>query len=446
MTYGPKSYNVDINQLGASQYPRFSIDQRLPYKDGLVEDVIVNEDHPQYSAANGTNIGMVRVRLIPEDRGVQSEQLNWAMPLETSIRQYPLKNELVMVFYSLGRLFYTKRINVNNKITENSWPGLAQSFSPTINEVNRVENLKLASEGGPTYTPWNREQAFTLGNEFAENPSAKMARANEGDTIIQGRFGHIIRMGSSLFSNPITTRPEPNLLITVGQEYDRVVSTQKESPFALVSEDINLDKNCIWIVTDEEVKLEPATINSISHLRSAESSDANKYTGAQIFINSDRVILNSKLNEISLFSKKEINLSAVESITVDSAKAVMITAVNDVTITTQEDILFTGKTVSIIAPDDISISTNKNFVISAKEIFIGSDGDRTQPIVLGVELAKWLREMLTILIDDPAPVLTSTGPAKFNPALLIQLQMLNQKLGFPEKRAVFNSTSIFTSK
>ena len=441
--YGPKSYNLDINQLGASQYPRFAISQTSPYKDGLVEDIILNETHPEYSAEYGTNIGMVKIRLIPEDRGVPSELLNWAMPLETGIREYPLKNEIVMVFYSIGRMFYTRRVNINNKITESSWPGLQQKFAPPISQENRVENVTLAAQGGPSYRPWGAQQSITLGDEFAENPAVKMVRPSEGDTIIQGRYGNVIRFGSSLFSNPITPTPEPNLLLTVGPVINKATSTQNDSPFSLTYEDINKDRSCIWMVTDEKIVLDPATRTSIAHLRSAEISDSTKYVGAQIFVNSDRVILNSKTNEISLFAKAEINLSAVQSITIDSGKAVMITAEQDITLTTPRDIVLTGRTISINSPNDISQGTSGNYLISGKKIFIGSGGDESQPMVLGGELALWLANLMDAFIFQIPRSFATLNPTPF----LEEIAKLRLQLapGIPQS-AIFNSTSNFTSK
>lgn len=444
-SFGTVPYNIDINQPGASQYPRFSINQPTPYQDALVEDVILNEVHPDY-LPDGSNIGMVRVRFIPGDRSVPLEKLNWAASLDTSIREYPLKGELVLVFYSLGRLFYTRRVNVTNKVTESSWPGLRTGFSPKLSEQDKSDSALLASAGGTSYRPWGKKQKFTLGDEFSENPDVRMIRPNEGDLIIQGRFGNTVRFGSSLFSNPSTSTPQPNLLLSVGQSTNREMSTQARGAFSLVYEDINKDKSSIWMVANERVVLNPATIDSVSHLRSTETSDCTKYTGAQIFFNSDRLIFNSKLNEISLFARKEINLSAADSITIDSAKSVMITAEKDITITTPRDIVLTGKTISLNSPNDISMGSSKNYTISGKKIFIGSGGDESQPMVLGGELAFWLQQLVRTL--STATVITTTGPAFFAPTVITKLVTLLTDLGTPAspQSAKFNSTSNFTSK
>lgn len=444
--YGPKPYNFNINQPGASQFPRFSIEQTSPYKDGIVIDVILNESHPLYATEYGTNVGMIKVRLIPEDRGVPEKNLNWVMPLESSIREYPLKNEMVMIFYSVGRMFYTRRININNKITENSWPGLESKFSSVDNKTN-TEQLILAAGGGPSYDPRQSDTSVTLGDEFIENPSVRPVRPNEGDTIIQGRFGNIIRFGSSLFSNPTRTLHEPNLLITVGQAVNKPGTTKNTtSPYSLVYEDINNDVNCLWMVTNESVLLKPATIDSVSHLRSSETSDSTKYTGAGIFLNSDRIVANSKVNEISLFSNKEINLSAVQSITIDSAKSVFISAEKDIEIGTSRDLVLTARSISLNVVNNISQGTSGNYVISGKNIFIGaSPNDTTQPMVLGGQLSVFLSDVISVLRDITVSFVPSPAAAATITKIGATLAKLTTDVSFG-KGASFNSTSNFTSK
>lgn len=412
-SFGSVSYNIDINQLGATQFPRFAISQPTPYQDGLVEDIILGKEHPQY-AADGSNVGMIQVRFIPTDRNVPKNDLNWAAPLDSSIREYPLKNELVLVFYSLGRLFYTKRINTTNKITESSWPGLSDRFSPREKSENKSTSVRLAAEGGPTYRPWTSSEQFSLGNQFSENTSSLMVQPSEGDSIIYGRFGSTIRIGSSLFSNPLTKLPQPNLLITVGQAKPMEVSTQAVSAYSLTYEDINNDKNSIWITTDETIPFVASTAKSQStkkaHLRSV-NAPTNKYTGTQIVVNSDRLLLNSKKNEISLFSNTQINLNSLEGLTFDTEKSIYLTA-------------------------------NNTVAISGEKIFIGSEG-ATEPMVLGNKLAEFLDELIGIFSNSTVAVISSAPgtPAPFNPTILSQLRILKSKLSTPQ----FNSKDNFVS-
>lgn len=446
-TFGPIAYNVDINQLGASQAPRFSVSQPTPYQDALVEDIILNENHPKY-AKDGHNVGMAKIRFIPGDRGVPVENLNWAAPIDSSIREYPLKNELVLVFYSLGRLFYTRRINSTNKIGESTWPGLRERMSPAIQTSKKSDSAVIAAKGGSSYEPWKTGQPpFTVGDEFVENSTSQMLRPSEGDLIIHGRFGNSIRMGSSLFSNPVTKTPQPNLLMTVGISNNRKTSTGTgtSSVYSLVFEDINKDKSCIWMTVDEKIVLKPATMDSVAHLRSAEVSDSTKYTGAQIFINSDRLILNSKVNEISLFSAAEINLSAVQSVTIDSGKSVMITGERGVDITTPRNLLVRGNNLTFEGKGDILQSATGNNIILGRRIFIGSGGNTSQPMVLGGNLAQFLREFISILVRQLGPAIASGVAA----GLVAELGALGvQQLGTAAnpRAAVFNSSDNFVAE
>lgn len=453
-TFGAIPYGVDINQLGASEFPRFSISQPSPYADGLVEDIILNEAHPQY-ATDGSNIGDILVRMIPDDRGVPKERLNWASPLESNIQNLPLKNETVLIFYSFGRLYYTRPVNTTKKITESSWPGLSQRFSPTP-VTQKSDSAQLAAQGGPSYQPSEPSEPFTLGSEFKENSTARRVRPNEGDVILQGRFGNVVRFGSTLFSNPVSQNPQPNLLITVGQNSTPVAtSTSVNQQYSLVYEDINQDKNSIWIVTDETVDFGAATAKSTStnkaHLRSSEIPKVMPYyTGAQIFINSDRLILNSKKNEISLFSNTEINFSALRSITVDSESSVFVTANSDINLVATDDLFLQGKNISLSATNNLSYKTSGNYSILGKKIFIGTANDPSEPMVLGASLSSFLQKLIDVFTTQLplTTVITPTGPGSvvFAP-LIVGLKALQaSQLGLTPQSAVFNSRDNFITK
>jgi hypothetical protein len=458
-----REYNRDINQPGASLNPRISVDTPSAYFVAVVEDIILNETHrcykvttdktcPPYNGdfALGANVGMALLRLLPNNINVATDKLMWVLPLDSTMREYPLVNEIVLVFKSLGGLLYTRRVNTTNKITDGKFIGIKEAYSGA-SATPSSEAVVMASRGGVRVDSINDASTdpSSTDGKYVENPLVKMLRHTEGDMTIQGRFGNSIRFGSSLFSNPTDRIPRPNLLIRVGPTNATYTSTYPTpTDHSLVFEDINTDNSSIWMVSNETVALKPATIDSVSHLRSSELSDSKEYTGAQIFVNSDRVILNSKQNEISLFSNAEINLSAVQSITIDSANAVMITADRDITLTTPRDIVLTGRTISLNSPNDISQGTSGNYTISGRKIFIGSGGDESQPMVLGGELASWLQTVVFALTLLPLTFIPSPSGVASAAQLAQYIKELQAKLGVPgiPQSAIFNSTSNFTSK
>lgn len=409
-------YGFDTNQIGNSEFSRFAVQQEPAYYDGLVLDIIVNERHPDY-AIDGSNIGAARIRLLQGDRSVQKEQLNWISPIDSSIQEYPLKNETVLVFRALGgKLWYTKRINTTNKITESSWPGLEERMASPVEAAVKTENMMMASKGGVPAQPNIRED-INLGKEFIENPIVRKIRPNEGDLLVEGRYGNTIRFGSNLFSDPTITEPLPNLLISVGQTPPKEVSTYKTLPqtnpaYATRYEDINEDLNSFWIVSSETVRLIPNTATTentrLAHLRSSEIPTV-KYDGAQIFLNSDRLILNSKKNEISLFSSTELNLSAIKSITIDTEKSIYLSANNSVS-------------------------------ISSPKIFIGNVSQNTEPMVLGNKLYQNLNGVVSLL-NSIISVLNTVAAGATTP-LQIAVQNLQQQVNTRD----FLSDDNFVSK
>jgi hypothetical protein len=449
--YGAIPLNVDVNQLGASANPRLSITQPSPYYSALVEDVILNEDHPNYDRETGSNIGDARVRFLPGDRNVPVDKLNWACPVESGLEDYPLKNETVLVYFALGRLFYSRRINSTKKVGEATWPGLSTTLGPPVTGKDKTETMLRAADGVEPYDLSNKVYNDAVAKIPLQNPNARRVRASQGDMILYGRFGNVIRVGSNLMADPEIQVPEPNILLTTGLHTPAEVSTNNSTIFSLMYENINLDKSSIWMVSNQTVPFVASTARSQAENKAhlASSSDRTTvYDGAQIFINSDRVILNSKQNEISLFSNNEINLSAIRAITIDTENSVFMTANQEITLDAEGDIFIKGRTIALKADRELSYKTSGNYSIVGKQIFIGSHGDTTQPMVLGTKLAVFLQQLVSTLNVNlqtaflPQPTPTAAAALV---ALTTQLGDLQSSLTNP-LAAPFNSRDNFTTE
>lgn len=444
-------FGFDINNQGTSPFPRGSVQIPAAYFDGMVEDIIINEKNGKVLKYrnDGSNIGEALIRILPDDWGTPIEDLKSAYPLEMNIQEFPLIGEQVIVFKAFGNLFYTRKLNTKRKLTENISDTIQKTFSKTpSNNRDSQTTRQLTISGVPSET--TTEYLRQNGN-FLVNPNTRPLRANEGDVIVSGRFGNFIRMGSSLFKDETNKSfPTPNILLTAGAwETPRQLSTKNITPYSLAYENINKDKSSIWMVADQEVAFQAVTAISNStnkaHLLSSEKP-TTRYTGAQIFINSDRIILNSKLNEISLFSNMEINLSSIGAITLDTEGSILSTANKDISFKADGNITLAGKQISLISSDDLSYKTDGNFSISGKKIFIGRYADPTHPMVSGAELSLWLQELMTVL-TTPGAILTTLGPATFAPPFLVKLNQLKLQLGsrISPQSAVFNSRDNFTS-
>lgn len=439
----------DFNQPGAVG-TRGSVEIPDSYFSGIVEDIIINEQNGTVLAykPDGSNIGEAKVRLVPDDWGVSVENLNSAYPMEMNIQDFPLVGEQVIVFKAFNTLFYTRKLSAKRKLTENTTPEIRRIFQQnrTLNPESRDsrELSILGVEENYTTGETNTVQTFSV------NPDVRPVRSNLGDIIFQGRYGSAVRMGSSLFKNPKEPVPKANILITAGfwKTPQQLSTGDKITPYSLAYENINKDKSSIWLVEDQQVPFEGATavIDSPAHLFSSPDKTI-KYTGAQIFINSDRIILNSKQNEISLFSRKEINLTSIKAITLDTENDIFVNSLSNVNITAKKSVYIQGDEIAIVSTKNLTYRTSGDYGISGGRIFIGKYGDVTQPMVLGTNLANWLDALMTQLLT-PGAFLSATGPVTVNPVIKILLNQLKSQLGTSVSRqsAYFNSKNNFISE
>lgn len=437
-------FGLDINNLGAGEGARGSINIPTTMFDAVIEDIIINEASGEILQYNqdGSNIGEALVRILPDDWGLDKKELKSAYPLEMNIQQFPNVGEQVRVFSSFGTWFYTKPLSTKQKLTENTSTILSDTFGPNKANTEDSRDSRLLSTQGVSINVTNTTRT-SQEKQAKVNPNTRPLRANQGDLIFSGRFGNFIRMGSSMFDDPNIQIPEPNLLLTAGMwDTPKQLSTRDRiTPHSLAFENINEDKSSIWMVSNQKVRFEPITskLNSVAHLQGTK-----EYTGAQIFINSDRVILNSKKNEISLFSNREINLSSIGDITLNTEGNVSIQShKSDVKIKAKNRLTLNANEI-LINSKNIVYDTSGDYAISGKRIFIGKYGDNSQPMVLGSNLALWLRALLIQLLA-PGTFVSPVGPVVINPVVAAVLREMRDGLVIPSA-AMFNSNDNFVSE
>jgi hypothetical protein len=280
---------------------------------GQVIDIILSADHPKYEKNSvQDNIGVAFIRLTESQKNVQDNMLTIAYPLDSTFKKYPTLNELVIVVKYLNVWFYDNVLNYFNRINNNATQILAM--------------------------PNDTNGKIKYGNVFVDkNATTPKLQPNEGDVILQGRNGQNIR-----FSND---KSNPFVHITVGLD-----STNKKS---LVVENINKDFNTILITTspDKDVVFVPS--KNIKVKPPYYANDV-KLVGNQIFISTDRIVLNAKQNEI---------------------------------------LMYANKTISGVSNNSITFDAKTNFLVDAPEIKLGKQN--IEPMVLGNKLV----DALTKLID-----------------------------------------------
>jgi len=146
-----------------------------------------------------------------------------------------------------------------------------------------------------------------LGKTFEENSNNKNLVSYEGDYILSGRKGNSIRFSSTtrLYSIPglpnynewslVGNNGNPILILSNGHNYSSTTSP-------LYTEQINKDASSIYLTSTQALPIELDSTGLKSPLI-GEPISPEKYNSSQVVLNGDRILINSKRDEILLFSK-----------------------------------------------------------------------------------------------------------------------------------------------
>jgi len=201
----------------------------------------------------------------------KTPQGNIALPLDSNYKKIPLVNEIVMIVASPGEnayygddlnihsYFYMSTVNIWNSVNSNPYPSPA-------NQPKTLENsYEEVSQGFPNQN--NQDNSVKLGNIFNENDDIRNLYPQEGDVIMEGRFGNSIRFTSTNrqsedfkdIQSPWSregNNGSPLTIIRNGQQ-----STSGFDQFLPLYEDIDRDDSSIYMTTTQNIGITLASTN-----------------------------------------------------------------------------------------------------------------------------------------------------------------------------------------
>jgi hypothetical protein len=276
------------------------------YELEMAEVMEVLLDETQLPDSNYRFFGSVKARPIVSGRELPTdpkdiESPHIYRPLDPNIKDYPVPGEYVIVVTYDGMQYYTQKVNLLNAVSVNAVPGLS-GFVPSIGEdlyINNPENLRI-----------------------------RQVEAKPGDIVFNGRYGQSINFSS-------VTQTAPTIKIRAGQLIDAQKFEIDEEELYLthyqkpVAENINADGSSIWLTADPEItgssvdlNIEFSNAEDHTNMSKVHEDKGAQDGGKQIILNSDRIIFNSKLNEIFGYSALGIGWSTKKSFTVDADRKV----------------------------------------------------------------------------------------------------------------------------
>jgi len=253
-TNSSRSSSDNYNSMGA------------PFYIGRVKSIVLNQfvnnkrqPNPDYKSA--ADIGKIRFdRLYSSNvASINGFENDFAYPMFSFIKQYPVVNEIVAIFYGPSdglndnkdsqKLFYMPAYALWNAINHNAMPNPLEYSSFLSSFITQPEY-----QGSTTAAP-----EMPKGYTFTESPGIRSLTPFEGDSIIESRYGQSIRFGSTVTDfkgfNPWSDTGQNGSPITIIRNGQGRL-TDPLDPFSTTVEDINSDAASIYLTTSQRIVID----------------------------------------------------------------------------------------------------------------------------------------------------------------------------------------------
>ena len=308
----------------------------------------------------------------------------------------PIVGETVRVFTGGGVREYDRIASNPSLNLGNFAKDAAKNLLPNDEKPNKSKskNYKEVSQTGTTNTSGAGGTKIKDYGEYFQPQRVNSLRLYEGDTLLQSRFGQSIRF--SAYNNEENTF-SPTIIIR-NREND--LTTQEKEGF-IIEEDINRDGSIIAITSaDYKLDFQPGRVDDKGST-DFETTPINfelpeEYTGNdQILINSERIILSSKSQEMIFFSKGDYGFISDGKFTIDNGTGgALLDFGDDVLITTDRN------------------DSNFTILAGSGNIFLNTT-ETTERVVRGDTLVELLGELIDAINQQVYN--TPSGPTAVGP-------------------------------
>ena len=230
-----------------------------------VIDIILDINHPRAEEFGGYDgIGTIFWSYVNEPNQAEGgKYLNSAKSFFSFIKQYPLKNEIVLLIDAPNKnytfstnaqtrdatlKYYLPNVNIWNHQHNNALPDMVYHLEDNekINYSNTGNTvIRTAEEDNSVEVP--------LGEYFKENLSIQPLLPFEGDTIVEGRFGNSIRLGATAKEandkTAYSTKGETGDPITIIR--NGALVEESDNGWEHTIENINSDHSTIYLTSNQ---------------------------------------------------------------------------------------------------------------------------------------------------------------------------------------------------
>ena len=266
---------------------------------GRVVDIILDEDHPQYTIKGGAVAinGVFFKPINSPGKSTITSDMSFAYQSSSHIKTVPTVGEIIETTKLANpalsggefksQTFYIRIVNIWN--SPNTGVYLDMKNEP---------NLDITSKG-----------------QFKELSTVNPIRSTPGDVQIEGRQGQSLRFtGGKGSGSPWvddTNIGKPITILSNGQG-------ETKNGFETIGENINDDDCSIYLISDHKIPLEPANNKRFTY--DDKPTTANEFKGNQVLINGGRLYFNAKENDIQLSSVTSIGMNTGGTVNIDATE------------------------------------------------------------------------------------------------------------------------------
>jgi len=309
-----------------------------------VTDIVLDNKHPKFANYGSFNgIGTIDFEFVDKLQANVPQSSN-AIPLIAANKNYPLVNEIVLLFLLPKKLsdggnkhslsyYYLNPISIWNHPHQNALPkvDLPNSGEGSDLTYESIEDGSNVSKVDSTENTVSLNGLNPSGGIFTENGNIKPLIPFVGDVITEGRFGNSIRLGSTVrsqgsfqFQNnwsrsgSISPLGSPITILRNGQP------ASGSAGWIPLVENINEDPSSIYLTSTQTIPI----INSseIYNSLSKPPTLPREYNKNQILLSSGRLVFNSSVDSILMSSIQDISLSSENEIGIDSKNNINLSA------------------------------------------------------------------------------------------------------------------------
>jgi hypothetical protein len=394
----------------------------VDYKDlndlDLEKDYIIvyNKNNEFHSGESGKQKNVSWLGAIEWESTYSITDKPLAIPFDKNNISYPIEGETVIILkiYDIDQsmqLYYLP-------FSRTAYPNYRQNYETFISSqpkeketstTNKSQNYGEASAvGANSSKAESAKPSNTL--KFDVNEKIKLLKPYIGDTIITGRVGNSIRLSQG-FS---TKESAPSILIRNFQSEDETNSKIGK----LAVEDINKDGSSLYMTSQDILVPFEETVKKEKKAYK-EYPKSKELIGNQIYINSDRLIMSSKANEVIIFGKKNIGTITDGNFTIDSAQQFLVDAETGIEFTTKGDNQF------VFTSDGKIYLGRKQDNKSVIKQSGNPDAD-IQQMVLGNKLIDLLNKLCQAMVNSIYT--NSGGPGKLDPGTITNIVTVQKEL------------------